>query len=266
MVFRHSETDFLLTAARPNLGWFEDLARGGCGSTIEDVSDDYGILAVQGPRSRAVLASLAAGGPTALPYFGHAQAKIGVVPGHAVAHRLHRRPRLRGHGRRRTGALDVLDAILEAGRAHGIRPFGEEALMMLRIEAGLPLVDVEWHNSRLAFTDARAGHPDRARHGLDAARRPGGRPRLRGPRRDPARARREVRPGGRRSASSSTGRTGTGCTATPACCRPRTSSRCPTSRCCTTGDDRRRHPGRLRHELHVLPRAAAAHRPGSGPS
>ena len=25
--------------------------------------------------------------------------------------------------------------------------------MMLRIEAGLPLVDVEWHNSRLAFTD-----------------------------------------------------------------------------------------------------------------
>jgi glycine cleavage system aminomethyltransferase T len=24
---------------------------------------------------------------------------------------------------------------------------------MLRIEAGLPLVDVEWHNSRLAFTD-----------------------------------------------------------------------------------------------------------------
>ena len=43
--------------------------------------------------------------------------------------------------------------MLEAGRGHGIRPFGEEALMMLRIEAGLPLIDVEWHNSRLAFTD-----------------------------------------------------------------------------------------------------------------
>jgi glycine cleavage system aminomethyltransferase T len=47
----------------------------------------------------------------------------------------------------------VLDRILEAGRDHGLRPFGEEALMMLRIEAGLPLVDVEWTNSRLAFTD-----------------------------------------------------------------------------------------------------------------
>jgi aminomethyltransferase len=48
----------------------------------------------------------------------------------------------------------VLDAVLEAGAAHGVRPFGEEALMMLRIEAGLPLIDIEWHNSRTAFTDA----------------------------------------------------------------------------------------------------------------
>jgi aminomethyltransferase len=50
-------------------------------------------------------------------------------------------------------AVDALDAVLEAGQGHGLRPFGEEALMMLRIEAGLPLVDVEWHNSRTAFTD-----------------------------------------------------------------------------------------------------------------
>ena len=51
-------------------------------------------------------------------------------------------------------AVDVLDAVLDAGDGHGMRPFGEEALMMLRIEAGLPLIDVEWHNSRTAFTDA----------------------------------------------------------------------------------------------------------------
>ena len=36
---------------------------------------------------------------------------------------------------------------------HGLRPFGEEALMMLRIEAGLPLTGVEWHDSRTAWTD-----------------------------------------------------------------------------------------------------------------
>ena len=35
----------------------------------------------------------------------------------------------------------------------GIPTFGEEALMMLRIEAGLPLTGVEWHDSRTAWTD-----------------------------------------------------------------------------------------------------------------
>jgi aminomethyltransferase len=53
----------------------------------------------------------------------------------------------------------VLDAVLEAGEGHGVRPFGEEALMILRIEAGLALVDVEWTNSRLAFSDAQRVTP-----------------------------------------------------------------------------------------------------------
>jgi aminomethyltransferase len=51
-------------------------------------------------------------------------------------------------------AVDVLDAVLEAGQGNGMRPFGEEALMTLRIEAGLALIDVEWQDSRLAFSDA----------------------------------------------------------------------------------------------------------------
>jgi aminomethyltransferase len=156
VVFRHSANEFLLTAARPTLGWFADLARRQRVS-IEDVSDDYGILAVQGPRSRTVLSTLAPE-VDSLGYFDHAPAKIGSAPVTVS----------------RTGytgdlgfevtveaehAVDVLDAVLEAGAAHGIRPFGEEALMMLRIEAGLPLIDVEWHNSRLAFTDAQRVTP-----------------------------------------------------------------------------------------------------------
>ena len=150
VVFRHSESDFLLTAARPNLGWFSDL-RGRLRVQVEDVSDDYGILAVQGPRSRTVLATLMPEADS-LPFFGHTQAKVGSAP--VVLSRT-------GY----TGdlgfevtveaehAIAVLDVVLDAGRGHGLRPFGEEALMMLRIEAGLPLVDVEWHNSRTAFTD-----------------------------------------------------------------------------------------------------------------
>ena len=156
VVFRHSPTDFLLTAARPNLGWLE-AHRGRLRVDLEDVSDEHGILAVQGPRSRTVLATLAPEVET-LGYFQHTQAKIG-----AAAVTLSRTGYTGDLGYEVTvaadDALDVLDAVLDAGRDHGIRPFGEEALMTLRIEAGLPLVDVEWHNSRTAWTDAQRVTP-----------------------------------------------------------------------------------------------------------
>jgi aminomethyltransferase len=150
VVFRHTATDFLLTAARPTLGWFADLV-GRMEVSIEDVSDDYGVLAVQGPRSGAVLSSLMPE-TGSLAYFEHAQAKVA-----SAAVTLSRTGYTGDLGFEVTvesgHAVTVLDAILEAGQGHGIRPFGEEALMTLRIEAGLPLIDVEWHNARLAFTD-----------------------------------------------------------------------------------------------------------------
>jgi aminomethyltransferase len=150
VVFRHSDTEFLMTAARPNLGYLESLV-GRLRVELEDVTSEYGVLAVQGPRSGEVVAQLA-GEAESLRYFEHTQTKIGSAPVTVS----------------RTGytgdlgyeitvesdqALDVLDAVLTAGRGRGMRPFGEEALMMLRIEAGLALINVEFHNSRLAFTD-----------------------------------------------------------------------------------------------------------------
>jgi aminomethyltransferase len=150
VVFRHSETDFLLTAARPTLGWFADLA-GRLRVRLEDVSDDYGVLAVQGPRSRAVLSALTPEADS-LAYFEHAQAKVASAP--VMLSRTGYTGDLGFELTVESGrALDVLEAVLRAGDGHGLRPFGEEALMMLRIEAGLPLIDVEWTNSRLAFTD-----------------------------------------------------------------------------------------------------------------
>jgi aminomethyltransferase len=161
VVFRHpadslgadssGADEFLLTSARPALSWFQELGSG-LRVELEDVTDGYGMLAVQGPRSRAVLSSLA---PEAgsLGYFDHVPAKVG---GAAVT--LSRTGYTGDLGYELTvpadDAVAVLDAVLEAGRDHGIRPFGEEALMTLRIEAGLALIDVEWKDSRLAFSDA----------------------------------------------------------------------------------------------------------------
>jgi aminomethyltransferase len=151
VAFRHSEEEFLLTAGRPVLSWFSQLAHG-LSVDLADVTDEYGMLAVQGPRSRALLAGLAPE-VESLVCFEHVATKIADA-GVTVS---------------RTGytgdlgyeltvpadsAVAVLDAVLEAGRPHGVRPFGEEALMVLRIEAGLPLIDVEWHDARLALSAA----------------------------------------------------------------------------------------------------------------
>ncbi|GAA1129222.1 aminomethyltransferase family protein [Nocardioides aquiterrae] len=151
VVFRHAADEFLLTAARPAQAWFADHARH-LRVAIEDVTDDYGMLAVQGPRSRLVLAELT-DAVEGLGYFDHAPGKIGTA---AVT--VSRTGYTGDLGFELTVGADdavaVLDAVLEAGRPHGVRPFGEEALMMLRIEAGLALIDVDWHNSRTAWVDA----------------------------------------------------------------------------------------------------------------
>jgi aminomethyltransferase len=112
---------------------------------------------VQGPRSRATLTAIA---PEVadLAYFHHTAAKIGTTPVRIS----------------RTGytgdlgyeifvpadeALEVFDAVMDAGRPHGVRPFGEEALLMTRVEAGLILIDVEFSSSRLAYTDQQRFTP-----------------------------------------------------------------------------------------------------------
>jgi aminomethyltransferase len=157
VVFRHSANDFLLTAAEPNLSFLESHI-GSLQVSIEDVSDQYAMLAVQGPRSRAALAPIA---PEVdqLSYFGHAQTK---VAGSEVTIS-------------RTGftgdlgfellipaddALAVLDAVRESGGPHQMRPFGDLALNLLRIEAGLALIGVEFTSSRYAFNEYDRFTPD----------------------------------------------------------------------------------------------------------
>ncbi len=151
VVFRHGPRDFLLTAAEPNLAYFEGLT-GRLDVGIEEVTDAWAVLAVQGPRSRALLGTLTPD-VASLPYFGMTATKIGRVPVTIS----------------RTGytgdlgfeiwipaadALTVWDAVWATSRGQGVIPFGMTALYMARIEAGLILLDVDFHSARFAWTDA----------------------------------------------------------------------------------------------------------------
>ncbi len=156
VVFRHGDDDFLLTAAEPNLAYFEHLV-GSQRVVISEVTDDIGILAVQGPRSRAVLAALA---PEAdrLAYFEHTDAKIAGAP---VT--ISRTGFTGDLGFEIVCAADdanaVWDAVAAAGEPHRIQPFGQTALLMARIEAGLLLIDVDFEASRFAENDEHRSTP-----------------------------------------------------------------------------------------------------------
>ena len=156
VVLRHASDDYMLTSAEPNFAYFAD-AIGRHRVEIEDVSEQYGVLAVQGPSSRAILAGL---DPRVakLEYFGLTKAKIGGVPVTVS----------------RTGytgdlgfeiwtpaedAVAVWDAVVEASKGRGVIPFGLTALSMARIEAGLLLLDVDFQSSRFAWTDAHRSTP-----------------------------------------------------------------------------------------------------------
>ncbi len=56
-------------------------------------------------------------------------------------------------------AVDVWDALIEAGRAHALRPAGMLALDVARVEAGLLLTDVDFHSSRKASIDPQMYSP-----------------------------------------------------------------------------------------------------------
>src|SRR5438445_7717162 len=78
-VIQHRAPDeYLLTSAEPNFGYFADRI-GRLAVTIEDVSSQIGTIAVQGPRSRELLAQLVPA-VASTPFFGITGGRVGGVP------------------------------------------------------------------------------------------------------------------------------------------------------------------------------------------
>ena len=156
-VARLDEQFFRLTAADPTLYWLQDNAVG-LDVAIEDVTADLAGLALQGPYSRDVLNALSNTSFDQLRYFHLVQAKLGGIPVEVS----------------RTGytgdlgyeiwvtsdkALALWDILFEAGEAYRLRPFGNYALDMARIEAGLLLTEVDFHSSKKVIHEFEKSTP-----------------------------------------------------------------------------------------------------------
>ena len=148
---------FRMTAAEPNLKWLQDAGMG-LDVDVEDVSEEIGALALQGPSSRAILLEGADGAVEKLRYFRFVNTKFAGIP--VMISRTGYTGDL-GYEiwveRERAEAL--WDAVIEKGRGHDITPAGMLALDVARIEAGLILAEVEYQPSRKAIIDAQRYSP-----------------------------------------------------------------------------------------------------------
>jgi aminomethyltransferase len=142
------EERFRWTAADPTLRWLT-LNAAGMDVAIEDVSEDMAALALQGPMAARVLRACARAEIDALKYFHATAGEIGGVPVD-----LSRTGYTGDLGYEiwidRARALDVWDALVDAGRPFDLTPAGMLALDVARLEAGLRLIDVDFTGSRKA--------------------------------------------------------------------------------------------------------------------
>ncbi|MGH8926684.1 MAG: aminomethyltransferase family protein, partial [Acidimicrobiia bacterium] len=156
VVLRQAEDRYLLTSAEPNLSYFSNLI-GHDRVEIEEITENLATLAVQGPRSRRVLAPLAPEVET-LDYFHLVDAKIAnsevTVSRTGYTGDLGYEVWVASED-----AISVWDAIVEEGSGHGLLPFGQIALLMARIEAGLLLLNTDFESSRYAWNDEHRSTP-----------------------------------------------------------------------------------------------------------
>jgi len=156
-VHRLGPTEFRWTSAEPNVRWLT-LNAAGLRVTIADESEAVAALAVQGPRSRAVVEAATGTSLADLRYFRRRPAVIAGVEIDVS----------------RTGytgdlgyelwipaeaATRVWDALVLAGEPFGLRPVGLAALDLARLEAGFVLLEVDYTSARHAENAEQAYSP-----------------------------------------------------------------------------------------------------------
>lgn len=148
---------FRMTAAEPALFWLEDNAVN-LDVSIEDITEAYAMMALQGPYSRDVLKRLTRADVDSLQYFSLMDIELAGLPitlsrtGYTgdLGYELWVKP---------DQAIALWDAVFEAGEDFRIRPFGDYALDIARIEAGLLLAKVDFNSSKKVMYEHEKSTP-----------------------------------------------------------------------------------------------------------
>ncbi len=156
-IHRLDDDSYRWTAADAQLRWLRLNARGLDVTVIED-TDTIATLGLQGPLSRDVLEAATGESFADLRYFRRRAGRIGELSFDVS----------------RTGytgdlgyelwvdavdAVKLWDALMEAGRAYGLRATGMLALDVVRIEAGLIMLEVDYTSSAHALVPEQSYSP-----------------------------------------------------------------------------------------------------------
>jgi aminomethyltransferase len=156
-VFRLDEARFRVHTAEPMLAWFEQF-RGGLDVAVEDISTTIAAVAVQGPTSRNILKQISDMDMDSLAYFGVTAARIDQQDVY-----ISRSGYTGDLGYEiwveNAGALPLWDALMSAGRPFLLQPAGLDVLDISRIEAGLVLNGVEFHNAQHCLIESQKSTP-----------------------------------------------------------------------------------------------------------
>ena len=148
-VHRLDDRLYRWTAADPQLRWLRQNSAG-LDVTIDEETDATAVLALQGPLSRDVLEAATGESFADLRYFRRRASRIG-----GVAVDVSRTGYTGDLGYElwipTESAVAVWDALVVAGPAYGLRPAGMLALDVVRLEAGLVMLEVDYTSARHAM-------------------------------------------------------------------------------------------------------------------
>ena len=160
IVYRYAADRYLMVVNAGNIekdfAWLRAQAPQGC--ELRDRSDEFALLALQGPRAQEILGQLTAMDLPAIKSYHFAEGEVAGV--RAVVART-------GY----TGdlgyeiwmaadeAVRVWDALMTGGRPFDIKPAGMLALDVVRIEAGLLLIDIDFFSCRKALLNSQLYSP-----------------------------------------------------------------------------------------------------------
>jgi aminomethyltransferase len=163
-VTRLEESRYRWTSADPTLRWLR-MNAAGLDVAIEETTESTAALALQGPLSRQVLEAVTGASFADLRYFRHRPAAL-KGPGKGatkVAFDVTRTGYTGDLGYElwidASRAERLWDALFTAGAAFGIRPAGILALDVVRVEAGLILIEADYTSVRHALIPEQAYSP-----------------------------------------------------------------------------------------------------------